>query len=141
MRSFIRHPTSLPIRVCAGTYNAMQVSARNLSAGGLCFASDEAVKIGSKVEFWMPMLIPSYQGAGVVVWRHERESLEFEIGLRFTSDNEYFCARMVEQVCLIEDYRQRLALKGRRVSSEEAAQEWAVRYAQEFSSVDTLQLH
>ena len=132
MRTFIRHPTSIPIQVCAGDTGDAQVKVRNLSAGGLCFITDKPVKVGTLVEFDIPLINPDYHGRGVIVWRREESVEQYEVGVRFTSDDEYFRTRMVEQVCQIEDYRQRLALKGRQVSSEEAALEWIERYSASF---------
>ncbi len=137
MRSYIRHPTSIPIQVCNSgeeprNPDAAGVEVRNLSAGGLCFLTDQPIPVGAVVEFRIPVTKPDYQGEGVVVWRRDHGSKRFEIGVRFTSDDEYFRTRMVEQVCQIEDYRQRLALKGRDLTSEQAAMEWIERYSSNF---------
>ena len=132
MRTFIRHPTSIPIQVCASGDEDSRVRARNLSAGGLCFITDKPVKVGTMVEFDIPLIKPGYHGHGVIAWRREESAQQYEVGVRFTSDDEYFRTRMVEQVCQIEDYRQRLALKGRQLSSEEAAIEWIEHYSASF---------
>lgn len=135
MRTYIRHPTSIPIQVCAGGDEESRVRVRNLSSGGLCFITDQPVKVGTIVEFDIPVTKPDYHGRGVIVWRREQAAKKYEVGVRFTSDDEYFRTRMVEQVCQIEDYRQRLALKGRQLSSEEAAIEWISRYSADFDDV------
>lgn len=135
MRTYIRHPTTIPFQLSPSAHDVAQVSARNLSAGGLSFITDENVKVGTKVEFWIPLVQPEYQGTGVVVWSHEHRPRGFEVGVRFTSDDEFFRARMVEQVCCIEDYRQRIALKGRHLNTEDAALEWIVKYAADFDKV------
>lgn len=132
MRSYIRHPTSIPIQICASDNDDSYVRVRNLSAGGLCFITDQPVKVGEVIEFDIPVAKLDYHGRGVIVWRREQAEKKYEVGVRFTSDDEYFRTRMVEQVCQIEDYRQRLALKGRRLSSEEAALEWIERYSANF---------
>lgn len=132
MRTFIRHPTTIPIQVCNVDNQDASVRVRNLSAGGLCFITDKPVKVGTIVEFDIPVTKPDYHGRGVVVWRREQSAKKYEVGMRFTSDDEFFRTRMVEQVCQIEDYRQRLALKGRQLSSEEAALEWIERYSASF---------
>lgn len=132
MRTYIRHPTSIPIQVCATGQNESQSKVRNLSAGGLSFVTDKPVKVGTVIEFEIPVTKPDYHGRGVIVWRREQSPEHYEVGIRFTSDNEYFHARMVEQVCQIEDYRQRLALKGRELSSEQAAVEWIEKYSGDF---------
>ena len=132
MRTYLRHPTSIPIQVCSGISEAPRLRVRNLSAGGLCFITDVPLKVGTFIEFDIPVAKPDYHGSGVVVWRREQSSAQYEVGVRFTSDDELFRTRMVEQVCQIEDYRQRLALKGRQLNSEEAALEWIERYSASF---------
>jgi len=134
MRAYIRHPTSIPIQVCAGSHEESQVKARNLSSGGLCFMTDVPVKVGTVVEFEIPITKPDYHGRGVIVWRREKSPKQYEVGIRFTSDNEFFRTRMVEQVCQIEDYRQRLALKGKQLTSEQAALEWIERFSGTFDN-------
>jgi hypothetical protein len=55
----------------------------------------------------------------VQVWIHRRD--------------ESFMARMVEQLCHIAHYRQRVVQRqGRELSEEEAASEWIARYAEWF---------
>lgn len=135
MRSYIRHPTSIPIQVCISDDKQTRVRVRNLSSGGLCFITDQPLKVGSLVEFDIPVTKPDYHGCGVIVWRREQSPKSFEVGMRFTSNDDFFRTRMVEQMCQIEDYRQRLALKGRQLSGEEAALEWIERYSASFDRV------
>jgi hypothetical protein len=53
-----------------------------------------------------------------------------------------FLARMVEQVCHIEDYRQSVSrIEGRQLSAEEAATEWIDRYARDFPAIAAGQRH
>jgi PilZ domain len=135
MRTYIRHPTSIPIQVCANEQAESRAQVRNLSTGGLSFVTDKPVKVGAVVDFEIPVTKPDYHGRGVIVWRREQSPEQFVVGIRFTSDNEYFHARMVEQVCQIEDYRQRLALKGRNLTSEQAAIEWIEKYSGNFDKL------
>jgi hypothetical protein len=101
--------------------------------GGLCFITNKPIGVGTRVEFDISITEPDYHGSGVIVWRREQAPDCYEVGVRFTSDDDFFRARMVEQVCQIEDYRQRLALNGRNLSSEEAAVEWIARYSASFA--------
>ena len=56
-----------------------------------------------------------------------------DVRLEFISKDTLFVARMVEQVCHIEQYKQDIAAKeGRILSGEEAAREWIERYAASF---------
>ena len=103
MRNYIRHPTSIPIHVNAGGHDVGNLSLQNLSSGGLCFITDQAIKIGEFIDFLIPVVKPDYVGTGVVVWRRKQTAKMFEVGLRFTNEDEFFRARMVEQVCQIEN--------------------------------------
>ncbi len=134
MRNYIRHSTFIPIHVIVGEHLPDVTEVHNLSAGGLSFVTREAFKIGDVIEFKIPIVKPDYQGRGVVVWRRKQALCEFEVGMRFTSDDEFFRTRMVEQVCQIEEYRQYiLANDGRVITSEEAALEWIAKYAKNFT--------
>ncbi|HWV15717.1 MAG TPA: PilZ domain-containing protein [Cellvibrio sp.] len=133
MRNYIRHPTSIPIHVKTGGYDIGNLQLQNLSTGGLCFMTDKSVKIGSCIDFLIPVVKPDYIGKGIVVWRHKQAPRMFEVGLKFTSDDEFFRARMVEQVCQIEKYRHDIEEQdGRKLNSEEAALEWIAKYAKGF---------
>ena len=132
MRNYIRHPTSIPIYVSSVSHEGTQITANNLSAGGLSFYTDVPVKVGSIVDLMIPCVSPDYQGEGVIVWRRNQPPQGFEVGVRFANDDEYFRVRMVEQVCQIENYRQELAEVGRNLTTEEAAMEWIKRFAAHF---------
>jgi len=134
MRNYIRHPTSIPIYVSAGLNDGADVSMRNLSVGGLSFITSIPVKVGSVIDLTIPCVNPDYQGEGVIVWRRNQLPEGFEVGVRFTNEDEYFRVRMVEQVCQIEEYRQQLAEAGRDLTSEEAAYEWITRFAAGFGT-------
>lgn len=136
MRSYIRHPTSIPIHVSAGAESQSQVMVSNLSNGGLCFVTNIAVKVGTVVDLLIPCVKPDYHGEGIIVWRRSQSPDEFEVGVRFANDDEYFRVRMVEQVCQIEEYRQQLADTGRALTTEEAALEWINRFAADFDVSD-----
>lgn len=134
MRNYIRHPTSIPINVLSGERIIGDTKAQNLSSGGLSFLTSKPVKVGELIDFEIPVMKPDYQGRGVVVWLRNRSPKMFEVGMRFTSNDDFFRTRMVEQVCQIEDYRQRICANyGRTMSVEEAAMEWIAKYAQTFA--------
>lgn len=132
MRNYIRHLASIPIHISVGENLSTAVKVQNLSVGGLSFVTDEKVKVGDFIDFQIPVVKPDYHGQGVVVWRRQQALDVFEIGLRFTNDDEFFRTRMVEQVCRIESYRQTLYEKGRNLTSEEAALEWIEKFAGDF---------
>lgn len=133
MRNYIRHSTFIPIKV-VGEHVPDVNEVHNLSTGGLSFITTEPFNVGDVIDFKIPVVKPDYQGTAVVVWRRKQTLGEFEVGVRFTSDDEFFRTRMVEQVCQIEEYRQQaLAHDGRVLTSEEAALEWIAKYAKNFT--------
>jgi hypothetical protein len=77
-------------------------------------------------------VLPPFEARVRVVWtRPEAEG--YCIGVQFMDEADAFRARMVEQVCSIERYRREVEAKeGRRLTRDEAAQEWIRRYAGRF---------
>ncbi|MNW12508.1 hypothetical protein D3C71_2102140 [compost metagenome] len=58
------------------------------------------------------------------------------IGVAFTDEENMFRARMVEQICLIEQYRkQREEAVGHALAPEAVAQEWIALHAADFAPV------
>ena len=58
------------------------------------------------------------------------------MGVEFLDRDDSFRARMVEQVCHIEQYkRQVLETEGRVLNGEQAAKEWIRRYAASFPNL------
>ncbi len=150
MRKFIRHPTCIPIEIAvsesaligaeANTFldqpdprQSEAASMVNISAGGLAFSLLHPVSVGAEMTISMPQVWPDYAARGRVVWCRQN-SAGFEAGVQFVEADEAFKARMVAQFCQIEDYRRDIREKeGRLLSSEEAAREWIVQYAEEFA--------
>lgn len=123
----------MPIRfVLPGDAASRLDRLRNVGRGGLCFDSAVALDPGSAIRLTIPLLGVQYEAEGLVAWCRAAGS-RYEVGVRFLTDQDRFCVRMVEQLCYIEDYRQQLARdEGRELSSEEAAAEWIERFAEQF---------
>ena len=63
----------------------------------------------------------------------EEERMKAFVSTVLADTEDVFRARMVAQVCYIEDYRRSIArAEGRELSSEEAAGEWIAKYASKF---------
>jgi hypothetical protein len=122
MRQFIRHPLDVPIeirtdsRLPAGAFHT-----QDISLGGLAVHSDVPVE-------------PAFEARARVAWcRPHRGGAGHEVGVSFLDPEDVFRARMVAQICYIEDYRRSIArAEGRDLSSEEAAGEWIAKYAHKF---------
>ncbi len=132
-RRYIRHPSRMPIRFdLHGDIDHRDEYLRNVSEGGVCFATAVALDPGQSIRLTIPLLGQSFQIDGSVAWCRKARS-GYEVGVRFRSPQDRFSVRMVEQLCYIEDYRQQVARdEGRQLSSEEAANEWIARFAEHF---------
>jgi hypothetical protein len=150
MRRFVRHPTGIPIEVSAMEDSAIDVSApeagaaarsraapiRNalldVSFGGLAFQFERAVAAGSLVCVRIPTLEPAFESTARVIWCRRSER-GFRVGARFLQEQDAFRVRMVEQVCQIESYRQRVRdREHRELSADDAAREWIAKFAARF---------
>lgn len=137
MRSFIRHPSDVPIDFqLAELVTEGTDFLKNVSHGGLAFNAKIALVPGTTIRIKIPLIQPIFQAIGKVTWCHP-ENHEFEIGIQFLDENDNFRARMVEQICHIEQYKQEaLEKEGRHITGEQAAIEWIEKYATEFPTTD-----
>lgn len=139
-REYIRHPSDIPIH-----YQLDKVVSdhkdylKNISKGGLCFNSHEAIPEGSRIRIQIPLARPEVEIVGRVMWArpaadsHAQASETYEIGVKFEDPDMAFRTRMVEQVCHIEQYKKDILEKeGRCLTSEEAAMEWIHQYSRTF---------
>ncbi len=132
MRSYIRHPSSVPILFSMESGIPSREHLHDVSAGGLCFEARIRMEPGTEIHLAIPMQRPPFEANAVVTWCHSIEQ-GYRIGVRFTDEVSLFSLRMVEQICHIEQYRRDiLEQEGRRLSSEQAANEWIARYADKF---------
>jgi hypothetical protein len=142
MRQFIRHPSDIPIEI--GARGRLAHATRSLSdigLGGLAFCCDSALECGIVVEIRIPFVLPPFEMNGRVAWCRAHGSI-FELGVAFLEQDDAFRARMVEQVCYIENYRAGIFLaEGRVLNSEEAAIEWIRKFAANFPSAGLEAVH
>jgi len=133
MIRFIRHPADIPIEVKAHgqlvheTHNTF-----NLSASGLAFRCGREFSPGDIVRIRIPFVRPPFEVEARVAWCKAHEG-RFELGVEFLDQDDAFLARMVEQVCHIENYQKTIYREeGRLLSPEEAATEWISKFASRF---------
>ncbi len=135
MRQFIRHPIDVPIEIRTGhRESGSEFHTQDISLGGLAVHSAVAVEPGALIEVRIPYVQPAFEARARVAWcRPRRDGPGHELGVSFLDPEDVFRARMVAQVCHIEDYRRSIArAEGRELSSEEAAGEWIAKYAHKF---------
>ena len=142
MRQFIRHPADIPIEVSAGD-QLLQATRRtcNLSLGGLAIQSDDELEPGILVEIRISFVRPVFKTQARVAWCSAREG-GFELGVQFLDPEDAFRARMVEQVCQIQNYRKVVyETEGRLLTAQEAAMEWIGKHASEFPEFGSNGMH
>ena len=133
MRSFIRHPSDIPIefqlyRGSAGTRPRL----KDVSFGGLAFRVPEPVNVGSEIKLRIPGVRPMFEAVAQVAWC-KPDGDGFTVGVQFLDRHDSYRARMVEQVCHIEHYKAMVREReGRALSGQEAAAEWIAKYAKDF---------
>lgn len=134
MRRFIRHPVNIPIEVSiTGYITSDELSqASDLGAGGLAFHSNQNIEPGTIVCIKIPYIQPEFETDAKVVWCRKRLK-GTELGVEFLTLDDAFKARMVEQICYIENYQHAVKRReGRNLTIQEAAVEWVSKYAANF---------
>lgn len=133
MRSYIRHPSGMPISVRPDETNAgSSESLNNIGYGGLSFTSQVPLTPGAMVSLSVSIPRGEVESRGRVAWCRERLD-GFEVGVEFMDAGDFYTVRMVEQVCHIENYRgEELEQQGRKLTCEQAAEEWIEKYAADF---------
>jgi hypothetical protein len=133
VRLFMRHTVDVPLEVKSGA-SSLSVSDKgvNVSYGGLAFTSAECLGNGDVVEIGIPTVTPPFHAHARVVWCRP-EGDHFLVGVEFLEAADGFRARMVQQVCSIENYRRQVeATEGRVLTPQAAALEWIAKYAGQF---------
>lgn len=137
MRSFIRHPSDIPIEFSEDTATyPVREHLNNVSFGGLSFTSSRPLQPGHVLWLRIPDVQPPFEAPARVSWCHRNHQF-FEIGVEFVMPDDEYRARMVEQVCYIEHYKREVRqTEGRELSGEDAAREWIEKYAGEFPELE-----
>ncbi len=136
-RRFIRHTADVPLEVRTVRENTGEtLRGVNVSYGGLAFESDDPLARGTTLEVRIDQVQPPFEAHARVV-HCEPEGDHYCIGVQFLDAGDAFRARMVEQVCAIERYRQEVhEREGRELSPQEAAGEWIREHASRFPDPD-----
>lgn len=132
MRTYIRHPATIPVQIefKASKPDCRQI--RNVSYGGLAFESDCFIEPGTQIRIRIDVVEPQFEADAIVSYCRNKDG-KFLIGVEFVKRDDLYIARMVEQVCHIENYKQQVAeQEGRQLSAQEAASEWISKYASHF---------
>jgi hypothetical protein len=135
MRTFIRHPSDIPIEILTeGPGGSVEQPLNNVSVGGLAFTTSSAIPENSIIRVKIPLVHPTFEARGKVAWCREEDG-HFDVGIEFVETQDGFRIRMVEQICHIEHYKKEVQEKeGRMLSGKEAALEWISKYAGSFQT-------
>lgn len=139
-RKFIRHPSEIPLEYCVSSEPPVcnMDFIHNISRGGLSFHSICYIKPQQWLHIYIPVHENYFEADAQVKWCTKRENTtddDYDIGVSFTNSNTAFCAKMVEQICYIEQYKRQVKhLEGRELSSDQAAAEWISKFADFFPS-------
>ena len=138
LRNFIRHPADIPIEIVAQGisggihYGGEHERVRDIGLGGLAVQCSGCLPEGSSVRLRIALFDPPFEVQGRVVWCRPEGDYQL-LGVRFDDPGDLYRMRMIEQLCHIEHYRRELREReGRELSAEEAAREWAERFAAQF---------
>jgi Tfp pilus assembly protein PilZ len=137
VRNYIRHPSDIPIDIRpAEVDDGGTRQLADISHGGLAFASHAAYAPGALIHLRITLVRPVFEVLGKVVWCRA-DGAAYMVGVEFLEQDDLFRARMVEQICYIEHYKNEVRhTQGRVLTSQDAALEWIQKYAQRFPLPD-----
>lgn len=140
MRRFLRHPSDMPVELIQRKRAFLpRQRLNNISLGGVACNCARNFRKGTAIELRIPLLGTQACCSGIVAWCRKQPTENYLVGIAFIDKDTLFRARMVEQVCQIEHYRQqREQALGAALAVESAAQEWIALHAAEFPS---MQIH
>lgn len=137
MRSFIRHPSDIPIDIQPEqSPMGSPEMLINISHGGLSFRSQSHILPGTIVNLTVHVPTVDQQVRARVVWCRELAN-GYDVGVEFMTSDDSYTVRMVEQVCHIEHYRRKVKKEqGRDLDAKQAAMEWITKNASDFPNPD-----
>src|SRR3569623_530942 len=110
-RRFIRHSLCFPLSFKILKKGSQErTKTINVSLGGLLFPAKQAVDAGSRILINMPFENKVFNIRAQVV-RCTKSAKLYEVAVSFSSPQEAFKAKMIEQIYLIAEYRDLLTLQ------------------------------
>jgi hypothetical protein len=106
MRSYIRHPSDIPIEYQEDEQDTGITQGRlnDTSKGGLSFSSANELSPGRLITIRFTCVQPDFEARAQVVWCH-REAGGYVIGVVFKGSSELYRVRMIEPICHIRQSR------------------------------------
>ena len=148
-RRFIRHQMCFPLNYKvveegppAKDENALskkphkktRSSSMDISIGGILFSARRPVKLGSVILIEMPFQDKIFNlRATVAHCNKNKETKLYNIGAAFQRLAAAYKIKLIEQLCLISEFRDIRSIElGRQISLEKASREWIKRYSDRF---------
>ncbi len=139
-RRYLRHSMCFPLSFSVVKNNFRRVSCRrgdtkNVGRGGFLFSARKEVKKGTLIKINIPFQSKLFKVKAQVVHCCKNDDVQlWDIGVKFIHPKESFKVKLIEQMYLISEYRDLLAIElGREVSLQEASLEWIKKYSERFS--------
>lgn len=129
-----RHHAEIPIEFSIPDSNMVTQtrSTHDISKDGLSFASNLPLPVNLVIDLCIRITQPAFEESAKVVWC-KLFGNEYEIGVKFLSEEALYRIKMVEQACHIEQYRKNMkATQGRVLTIEQAAMEWISKFAADY---------
>lgn len=131
---YLRHPACVPVRLRQVPRPVAADPRRDgRPCGAIQFTVSQTVPAGATVEVAVDVAGETRRFRGNVHWVRPA-GRRFVVGLRLTDPEDACRARMIEQACHVEAYRQRaIRRSGRSLGIEQAAARWIERCAERFA--------
>lgn len=138
-RRFIRHPICYPLEYeYAPKRMTEKTETINVSKGGLLFLSKYRLQNGKIIILKLPIKdrIVRVRAKVMHVDQDRDDSKLYNVGVAFYRYSDAFKVKLVEQIYLIDEYRNLRSVQlGHEVPFEEASREWIKRYSKKFSKL------
>lgn len=148
-RRFIRHQMCFPLNYkvieepsTANAAKALPEKPRkkkpsksiDISIGGILFSAKRSVKPGSLIMIELPFQDKIFNLRALVAHcTKNKETKLYNIGAAFQRLSAAYKIKLVEQLCLISEFRDIRSIElGRQISLEKASREWIKRYSDRF---------
>ena len=128
-RRAFRHTACVPIGVSIDSSKPSPSLLRNISEGGLSFSVHKPLSPGTIVVITVPSVSRDFTFKTNVVWCHPSGRGVNKVGVAFLREDKDFNIRLVER---IDRDRARILEKGRRLTFEDATDEWLKKFAKIF---------
>jgi hypothetical protein len=114
----------------------VRTESANVGRGGLALHCPRALLPGTLTQLRIDCVTPRFEAAARVAWCLPIDD-GYELGVEFLGPDDDLRARMVEQACYIEAYREQVRKAERReLSANEAAHEWIQKFGARFFETD-----